>query len=78
MVVNWVMQDIRRFRENQTPPLTQEQLGELLGVTGVSVSRFESGKRRPSDQVALKLEGLTGIDFKVLRGLIPSQEESKA
>lgn len=68
------MQEIRRYRESQNPPLTQEQLGELLGVTGAAVSRFENGKRRPSDPIALKLEFLTGIDFKILRGLVPQED----
>jgi transcriptional regulator with XRE-family HTH domain len=67
------MQEIRRYRESQTPPLTQEQLGELIGVTGAAVSRFENGKRRPSDPIALKLEVLTGVPFKVLRGLVQAE-----
>lgn len=37
---------IKKARESAG--MTQEQLGELLGVTGVSVMRYEKGTRQPS------------------------------
>jgi transcriptional regulator with XRE-family HTH domain len=68
------MSAIRQYREEAG--LTQGQLGALVGVTKASVSRYESGKGRPAELAAIKLEKLTGIDFRVLRGLAqPSQAE---
>lgn len=67
------MNAIRRYREDTGQ--TQQQLAARLGITKSTVSKIERGALRPADQVALKLEKLTGIDFKVLRGLV-SQEES--
>jgi transcriptional regulator with XRE-family HTH domain len=67
------MEALRQFRAERN--LTQAQLAELAGTFKSEISRYESGRRRPSDKVALKLEALTGIDFKVLRGLAPAQDE---
>jgi transcriptional regulator with XRE-family HTH domain len=68
------MSVIRQYRHGAG--LTQAQLGELIGADKGDVSRYERGKRRPSENVALRLEELTGIDFRVLRGLAqPSQAE---
>lgn len=69
------MNAIRRYREDTGQ--TQQQLAVRLGITKSTVSKIERGALRPADQVALKLEEMTGIDFKVLRGLVPSQEASK-
>lgn len=38
--------------------LTQESLADRLGVTGITVSRWERGKQKPSALVALAIRGL--------------------
>jgi transcriptional regulator with XRE-family HTH domain len=60
------MNAIRQYREQAG--LTQEQLGALVGVTKGTLSRYESGAMRPRDGVASRLEEVTGIDYRVLRG----------
>jgi len=42
---------------------TQENLAEKLGVSSVSVSRWESGDREPSKKAREKLEEFTGVPF---------------
>lgn len=70
------MNAIRRYRKEAG--LSQGELAAHLGITKSTVSKYERGALRPADVVALKLEELTGIDFKVLRGLVPSQERREA
>jgi len=48
--------------------LTNQALAELLGVDASYVSRLRGGRRRPSIQVAAKLEELTGIPAKAFAG----------
>jgi transcriptional regulator with XRE-family HTH domain len=40
---------------------TQEQLGRRIGVTNVTVSRFESGIRRPSIKVFQRIAESFGL-----------------
>ncbi len=49
--------------------LTQEKLGELLGVTKGNVSGWENGRHEPSYAQLLKIENLTGYP---LRDRIPA------
>jgi len=35
--------------------MTQEQLAELLGTTGVAISRYEGNKRKPGCDVITKI-----------------------
>jgi transcriptional regulator with XRE-family HTH domain len=55
------MHPLRRFRENQTPPLNQEQLAGLLGVTKATISRWESGERFPDREHWPLIREVTGI-----------------
>ncbi len=66
------MNAIRRYRE--TTGQTQQQLAARLGITKSTVSKIERGALRPAERVALELEELTGVPFKVLRGLVPQDE----
>jgi transcriptional regulator with XRE-family HTH domain len=52
---------LKAFRENHTPPLSQEQLAELLGVSRVTVTRWESGTRKIHDEKLPIVSAKTGI-----------------
>lgn len=41
--------------------LTQEQLGEIVGVKPNTISQYENGKRKPRGEVAIKLSEILGI-----------------
>lgn len=58
---------LKSFRECQTPPLTQEQLGELLGVSKVSISRWETRERKPEPELLAGISAKTGIAPAALR-----------
>jgi transcriptional regulator with XRE-family HTH domain len=60
------MNALRQYRESAG--LTQEELGAIVGVTKATLSRYENGTMRPRDAVATRLEEVTGIDYRVLRG----------
>ena len=47
---------IREYRERKF--LTQEELAKILGVTFVSISRWERGKFEPNMEAKKKLAGL--------------------
>jgi transcriptional regulator with XRE-family HTH domain len=55
------------FRKNQTPPLSQEQLANLLGVSRVTVTRWESGARKIHDGKLPVVSAKTGIPRTKLR-----------
>jgi predicted ATPase/DNA-binding XRE family transcriptional regulator len=42
-------------RRRQERGLTQEELGELVGYAGQTITKIEGGQRRPSPQLALRL-----------------------
>jgi transcriptional regulator with XRE-family HTH domain len=58
---------LRAFRENQDPPLSQEQLATLLGVSRVTVTRWESGTRKIDDVHVPLVSEKTGIPRAKLR-----------
>lgn len=58
---------LKAYRERQNPPLTQEQLADLLGVTKAAVSRWESGERQPDQNLLLHIAEKTGIPPRELR-----------
>jgi len=58
---------LKAFRESQSPPLTQTELADLLGVSRASVSRWESGVRKPDDGLLQTITEKTGIDPGQLR-----------
>ncbi len=52
---------LRVWRENAKPkPLSQAELGELLGVGASQISQIESRLRGSSLDVALKIQKLAG------------------
>jgi len=58
---------LKTFRENQTPPLSQEQLAKLLNVSRVTVTRWESGARKIQDEKLPVVSAKTGIPRTKLR-----------
>jgi transcriptional regulator with XRE-family HTH domain len=58
---------LRAFREKQVPPLSQEQLADLLGVSRVTVNRWESGARKPEPEELPGISAKTGISPAELR-----------
>jgi transcriptional regulator with XRE-family HTH domain len=58
---------LRQYRERQVPPLTQDQLAELLGVSKGTVSRWESGNRKVDDDLLPSVSEKTGISPSELR-----------
>ena len=58
---------IKQLRTNQK--ISQQELGDILGVTKVSVSCYENGKRVPSLDTLIKLAKYfnTSIDYLVGR-----------
>ena len=58
---------LKQFRERQSPPLTQDQLADLLGVSKASVSRWEAGIRRIDEELLPRVVEKTGIAPSELR-----------
>lgn len=58
---------LRAYRERQDPPLTQEQLAGQLGVSKASVSRWETGERKPEQELVPVISRKTGIPPEELR-----------
>jgi DNA-binding XRE family transcriptional regulator len=48
------------WRNSQKQPLTQEALGERLGISRWWVNRLEKREATPSFELAIKIEELTG------------------
>lgn len=56
---------LRRYREDRG--LTQDALAKELGVTSVSVSRWETGARKIDDDLLPRVSEKTGITKALLR-----------
>ena len=60
----------KRLKELRTQAkLTQQQLGELVGVTKSVVSFYELQERAPSPEVLIKLAGIFHVSTDYLLGL---------
>jgi transcriptional regulator with XRE-family HTH domain len=60
---------LRNYRENQTPRISQRELAAALGVTRVTVARWEMGVRRPDRELVPEIAKLTGIPAAELLGV---------
>lgn len=49
--------------------LTIFELGDMVGVTGVTISRYETGQRKPSIMMAYKLAKALGVTIDDLFGI---------
>jgi transcriptional regulator with XRE-family HTH domain len=52
---------LKTFRKQHVPPLSQEELAELLGVTRVTVTRWEARRRKPDRRLLPKIAAVTGL-----------------
>jgi transcriptional regulator with XRE-family HTH domain len=52
---------LKSFRENHDPKLSQDQLADLLGVSRVTVTRWESGARKLGPELLQLVSERTGI-----------------
>ena len=58
-----------RIREaRKAKHMTQEELGELIGVTGVTIMRYEKGQREPRMDQLQKIGDVLGINWTYLVG----------
>lgn len=69
-------ENIAKYRK--TKGLTQEQLGELLGVTNQAVSKWESGVSMPDVMLLPKIANVLGITLEALYGMQPTEKRIKA
>lgn len=58
---------LTEFRERHEPPLSQEGLAQMVGVSRVAVNRWERGERRIDDDKVPTVSEVTGIPPHVLR-----------
>lgn len=52
---------LKAYRERQSPPLSQDQLAALLGVSRVTITRWESGRRKLEGDLLPLVAEKTGI-----------------
>ena len=67
---NYLPERLRQLREENE--WTQEQLGEMLNVSGATVNRYEKGLRNPDPETLLKLADIFDISLDYLLGRIDS------
>ncbi len=58
---------LRKYREQQEPPLSQRDLADLLGKDRVTIHRWETGKRKPEKDDIATITEKTGIAARELR-----------
>lgn len=54
--------------------MSEAELAEKIGVTQAYVNMLKNGERRPSPELAQKIEAATGIPFRNL--LLPGEESA--
>lgn len=55
------MDTIKALRSAQTPKMSQEKLGSLVGVGRTAVAMWESGKSEPDNATLLKLSKIFNV-----------------
>lgn len=63
---------LKKLREQHN--LTTRQLGEIIGVSNATISRYETGKRDPDLIVAYRLAQYFGVSIEYLCGEDVSKE----
>jgi DNA-binding XRE family transcriptional regulator len=58
---------LKAYRENHDPPLSQQDLADLVAVDRVTVTRWESGARKIDEKKLPTVVECTGIAAAVLR-----------
>lgn len=62
-----VVHPLKAYRESQDPPLSQEQLADRLGRSRVTVTRWESGARKPEAEDLIVIHIKLGIAPALIR-----------
>ena len=73
---NYLPERLRQLREEND--WTQEQLGEMLNVSGATINRYEKGLRNPDPEMLLKLAEIFDVSLDFLLGRIDSRRPSQA
>lgn len=73
---NHLPERLRQLREEKE--WTQEQLGEILNVSGATVNRYEKGLRNPAPETMVKLAEIFNISLDYLLGRFDSRWPSQA
>lgn len=61
-----IAENIRRIRKERG--LTQEELGKLVGLSGVAIMRYEKGQREPKVETLEKIAFVLGVKvFSIMR-----------
>lgn len=58
---------LRRYRDTQTPKLSQAGLADKLDVARLTVLRWENGERKIDKALLTRVSQITGIPAKDLR-----------
>ena len=67
---------MQRLKELRTQRgLTQSQIGELLGVSCVTIARYEAGEREPSNAKLTTLANFFNVSVDYLMGRDEPQDE---
>lgn len=61
-----MMQRLKELREKKN--MTQTQVGDLIGVSCVTIGRYESGEREPSNDKIIALAKYFGVSVDYLLG----------
>jgi transcriptional regulator with XRE-family HTH domain len=69
---------VRIKRLRTASGLTQGQLGELIGISGAAVGKWEVGEFLPKGRYVAKLAGALGIDVAALLGETPTNMDDLA
>jgi len=68
-----------QFRESRSPRMSQDALGEALGVDGMTVYRWEKRMSVPRERLWTPIESITGIPIhKILMACRRPQSEDAA
>ena len=59
-----IYENLKEYMENTK--VTEKEIAEKLGVSTSYVNLIKNGERRPSPELAEKIEALTGIPFRKL------------
>lgn len=59
-----IYENLKEYMENTKT--TEKELSEKLGISVSYVNLIKNGERRPSPELAEKIEALTGIPFRKL------------
>lgn len=61
--------NLRTWRLDQRPQLTQRQAAKKLGISQAYLSLIETGMQHPRPQLAKKITDVTGVPLETLLGI---------